>query len=297
MKENKRKNHGDFFKFFKKEYPDIVEKMGKKWNTNMWDIRFNSFNIKENSGWKNFVNSLPEPINKNIHSIVFEFLTEPLDLNSLMEKTQNMVNCYWNKIVVTKNISTEEERRFKKMMNSIKDLSELCKLGTLRVSPESYSINLINTNAEHFEYSELPPNSNLIINKVYPTNYGYWWELLLSIDNKIGIIYFKANEIKKVPPMVCTFQDGVFMAIPSTLMDKALTQKFTKLIGDNSNGNKSKGGTSKKKIPLKRMLDDMDFEELVQVVEDHDLTDDIDIEEYEGDEDGLQNAIMQALGI
>lgn len=292
-----KKNHGDFFKFFKKEYPDVVTKMGRKWTPDRWDSRYDYFDVRESLGWKEFINSLPKPMDKDIQNIVFEWLTELLDVNDLMEKTQKMVNNYWNKIVICKTINTDEENRFKRMMNALKDLSELHSKGMLRKSTESYSINLTNIQAERFEYSELPPDSKLINNRIYPTTNGYWWEISgLNIDN-FGIIYFKPNETKKVPEMKCTFQDGVFMAIPSELIsNNKLTERFTKLIG-NDNGDKPQGKVSKKKRPTRREISNMDFEDLALLIEDYNL--DIDIDEFEDDEIDnpidLQDAVMEAM--
>lgn len=302
---------GDFYKHYRKTYPDVIKELGSKWNPERWNPRYDYFS-EVCYGWRTFLDVLPKDHKQIIKNMTFEFLTKPLDVESLMNRVQTIVNNYWNKIVICKTIDTDEERRFRTLMNGIKELSELSKKGILRVSKRNISENLTDIDANRFTCSEIPPESKFISNKVYITNNGCWWEIHginLSnnnsndddYDDEINCFYFKSNEPKKVPEMKCTFQDGVFMAIPGELIsNKKLTKRFTKLLTDDTENGKDK--TKKKKKLTHSELGSMDYNELIQVIRDYDLNipfddnandDDVDVEDI----DALQNDIERALGI
>lgn len=302
MRGNKEFTHSDFYKHFKKNHPEVVKEMGIKWIPERWTPRYDYFQESNCHGWRSFVKALPEDIQPSIQNMVFEFLTKPLDIQVLLEKMQTTVNNYWNKIVVCKTIDNDEERKFKSLINGLKELSELSKIGTLRVSPKNVSDTLDNIDAERFTCSEVPPDSKLIKNRAHIVNDRCWWEVNGINIPDLETIYFKSNEPKRVPEMKCTFQDGIFMAIPSELLsDKKLTERFTKLLTDNGESVKHKINLKKKKLTSSQ-LSDMDYHELVQVIKDYDLDipyDDLDDEDDidGGDLDNLQNDIERGLGI
>lgn len=302
---------GDFYKYYRKVYPDVIKELGSKWTPERWNPRYNYFS-ESCYGWRTFLDIIPKEHKQLIRGMTFEFLTKPLDVEQLMSKVQTTVNNYWNKIVVCKTIDTDEERNFRTLINGIKELSELSKKGTLRISQKNISERLTDIDAKRFTCSEIPPESKFINNRVYITDNGCWWEvhgINLSNNNSRNdddyedddyeAIYFKSNEPKKVPEMKCTFQDGVFMAIPGELIgNKKLTQRFTKLLTDDTESGKTKN--KKKKKLTHNELSNLDYEELIQVVRDYDLDipydDDIDNVEDE-DLDSLQEDIERALGI
>lgn len=294
----KEKTHGDFYKWFADRHKEEIKKLKNKWNPSGWNERYNYF-TEDDWGWRDFVNTLPESLKGVVKSELFEFITKELNVEELLSEIQKTVNNYWNKIVVVKNIDENEERKFRELMNGIKLLSILSKHGTIRVSENNIGERLENIRAENFSIVEMPPKIEGINDKVigtvaYITENECWWEIqILPLVNN-SIFYFKANNPNKIPEMKCTIVDGVFMAIPSNLIDKALTARFTKLISDNSNGKKPlpKG---KKRVSLD-LLENMNMDELDKVVKDYKLDINPDDYDYEDDFDTYQGDIIRAMG-
>lgn len=297
-KEKVEKNQGDFYKHIAKKYPEEIKKLGSKWQPGKWNGRYTYFSDRD-WGWREFLAVLPLSLKNMIENEIFEFITKEFNPEELLANLQKTVNNYWNKIVVTKTINEDEEEKFRNLMNGIKALSIFNKHGKIRISKNRIGERLESIRAENFDITEMVPNfpgipKKMIGANVYRTNGNCWWELqFLGISNKDEFFYFKNDNPEKVSEMKCTVKDGVFMAIPSNLMDKALTAKFTKLISDDSNGKRSlpKG---KKRIHSED-LDSMDMDELDNIVKGYKLNN-IIINDYdEDDEDNYRDDIAQEM--
>jgi len=293
----KEKTQGDFYKWFASRHKEEIKKLGSKWVPSRWNARYNYFS-DDDWGWRDFVNTLPESLKGVVKSELFEFITKELNVEELLSEIQKTVNNYWNKIVVVKNIDENEERKFRELMNGIKSLSILSKHGTIRVSENNIGERLENIRAENFSIVEMPPkiegiDSKTIGTVAYLTENECWWEIQTPSLVNNGTFYFKANNPEKIPEMKCTVVDGVFMAVPSNLIDKALTARFTKLISDNSNGKKPlpKG---KKRVSLDS-LENMDMDQLDKIVKDYKL--DIEPDDYDEDDfDTYQGDVIREMG-
>lgn len=295
----KEKTQGDFYKWFAGRHKEEIKKLGSKWVPSRWNARYNYFSDGD-WGWRDFVNILPKSLKEKVKSEVFEYITKDLNVEELLSGVQKTVTNYWNKIVVVKNIDENEERKFRELINSVKALSILSKHGVIKVSENGrIGERLENIRAENFSVVEMPPkiegiDSKTIGTVAYLTENECWWEIQTpTLNANNGTFYFKANNPEKIPEMKCTVVDGVFMAIPSNLIDKALTARFTKLISDNSNGKKPlpKG---KKRVSLDS-LENMDMDQLDKIVKDYKL--DIEPDDYDEDDfDTYQGDIIKAMG-
>jgi hypothetical protein len=295
--EEKRLYQGDFYRHFKKVYPDVVAKIGNKWIPDRWSPRYDDFDANRCNGFKAFTKVIPEPYKSQIPSMVFEFLSKPFNVEEFMGKIQKTVNNYWNKIVICKTINENEEGNFRDMINTIRNLSILSKYGEIRTSMDIRTVRLENISAEKFEYSELPPvipnlTGKVISTIVFPTNNGLWWELQEIKIVNTATMYFKANTPNKVPEMKCTIQDGVFMAIPSDLINTKLGGMFNKLLTDGTTSDRKK--SKKKKMPTQNQIYNMGRIQLERLIDEYEL--DIPDEE-DFDDDDLQDEIIKQLDI
>lgn len=298
-KKDKLKTQGDFYKYFAKKYPEVINELGNKWIPRRWNESYDYFTIND-YGWRNFLSVLPKELKSKVQNEVFDFITKEMNVEELLTSVQKTVNNYWNKIVVVKNIQEGEEGRFRDLMSGIKNLSILSKHGVIRTSKQRLGMDLDDINAEDFDIKEMPPryegiNDKTLGRSAYFTEDVCWWEIRInSVLNDSGYFYFKANNPEKIPDMKCTIVDGVFMAIPGNLVDKALTARFTKLISDNDSGKRTlpKG----KKRLTRYEIEDMDMDELDRVIKDYKLSD-IDTDAYdEEDHDDYVEVIISKMG-
>lgn len=298
----KEKTQGDFYKWFAERHKEEIKRLGSKWNPSKWNSRYNYFS-DDCWGWREFVNALSKTLKTKFKSDLFEYLTKELNVEELLANVQKTVNNYWNKIVVVRAIEENEERRFRELMEGVKALSILSKHGTIRVSEGNIGERLENIRAEDFNVIEMPPKIEGISNKMigtiaYITDSECWWEIQTSntLNNGNGVFYFKANEPSKIPEMKCTIVDGVFMAVPSNLVDKALTARFTKLISDNSSNGKKPLPKGRKRVSYQD-IEEMTMDELDKVVKNYKLND-INTDDYDDEEEDHRNyvnAVIEAM--
>jgi hypothetical protein len=168
----------------------------------------------------------------------------------------------------------------------------------LRITKDSHSQRLSNINAEDFNVSELPPkipdvSEKLIGDFVFVTNTGIWWELKELFIPGVEHLYFRMKEPQRVPGMKCTIKDGVFMAIPSQLLDKSLESRFQKLIGDGTEKTNKKGG-KKKKTYTESQIYNMNRTQLENTLIEYGL-DPIDFETNDLEREELQDLVYDEL--
>lgn len=286
-RKNQKGTQGEFYAWFKKNHPEIVKGM-KEWDTKKWSPTKSGFDGYYDSGWNDFLSCLPDKERNNIEDYLFEFDTNLFNTEKYFSDLKEIVERYWNKIVITKNLFDDEENRFRDLLNGIKTISTLMKYGTIRVSEQRYGERLEGIRVENFKYKELPPNIPEVSDRTFQNNYVYqtktgmcWWEIK-NIGFNTGYLYFNSNEPQYVPEMKCTIQDGVFMAIPSNLVDKALSARFNKLLTDDRTRPLPPGKKRMSENLIRRKMrekDDWNF--LDNIVRDYDLQ--IDDMEYDND--------------